>query len=402
MTFPGVLSLLRFDVLPLVGREDLPLPLPYPARTLSDLPEAEALPVLFLLLAVLLLFLLFPANYIRSLLVINPFGCEYKYIISKPDGVGFIKPFKYIIIPIMVLFFNIMIILYPTETIEAAKQGMLLWYNAALPSLFPFAVGTTMLVGLGFPNLLGRAIRPVSKRLFKLSPGGFFVFLCGMLSGYPIGMKTLAEMYENRLVSREEARRLILFCNNSGPLFVIGSLGAVMLGDPALGIPVLICHYLSAVIIAVFTGLSVTAAEYDPQLFVKKESFTVCFCSAVEKGCGSMIAICGYIVLFSVIIRLIGILGIVPFICRHDPVAEALVLGSLEMTNGCSIIAHTDTALKLPLLCALVSFGGFSVHAQSAGFISRTDLPFSYYIKGKAVSAMLAFLLCLGYVYVFG
>ena len=40
-----------------------------------------------------------------------------------------------------------------------------------------------------------------------------------------MGAKAVAELYQQGLCSRQEAQRLLGFCNNSGPAFFIGVVG---------------------------------------------------------------------------------------------------------------------------------------------------------------------------------
>lgn len=295
-------------------------------------------------------------------------------------------------------------IIFPSEAIAAAKEGLILWYRAALPSLFPFAVGTTLLINSGFLEFMSKTASLTGKKILKVSPEGFFVFISGLLSGYPIGIKTLAEMYESGLLTRDEALRLSAFCNNSGPLFIIGSLSAVMLKSVSAGLPVLICHYASALITGIVLGYSAKEPpKPEKRPSGSKMPFGLALSAAVERGCSSMITVGGYIVLFAVVTCLIYVSGILTFLFlplsflggEKILLAKSFLLGLLEMTNGCSLLCSCDTRLKLPLLCFIVSFGGLSVHAQSAGFLENAGLPFGPYIKGKIFSAFLSFFMCL-------
>ena len=62
--------------------------------------------------------------------------------------------------------------------------------------------------------------------LFRL-PGcaGSAALLLGLVGGYPIGARTAAELYASGDLTRQEAERLLTFCNNSNPVFLISVLG---------------------------------------------------------------------------------------------------------------------------------------------------------------------------------
>ncbi|MCC8014209.1 MAG: hypothetical protein LIO87_03355, partial [Eubacterium sp.] len=297
----------------------------------------------------------------------------------------------------------IMLIIFPSNAVKAAKQGLKLWYNAALPSLFPFAAGTSLLIYLNLINTLSRFLAPVSKKLFGISPQGFFAFLSGITSGYPIGAATIAGLYETKQISKEEALHLSLFCNNSGPLFILGTVGSVMLKSQKSGLILLMSHYFAPLTIALV--LKPFAPKFREGFKTKPNSslsFGKALSSAIEKSSLSMINVGGFIVFFSVITELISLTGILKAILNplsllgiDSRLSESFILALVEMTKGCALISQWSEPLRLPFLSLLISFGGFCVHAQSISFLSSVNLPVGNYIKGKLLSAVLSFACCL-------
>ena len=70
---------------------------------------------------------------------------------------------------------------------------------------------------------------PFFKVVFGLSPGGAYVFLLGLLTGYPMGAKLTADLYYAGKISRQEAEYLLTFCNNPSPAFLITYVGHICL-----------------------------------------------------------------------------------------------------------------------------------------------------------------------------
>ena len=64
------------------------------------------------------------------------------------------------------------------------------------------------------------------RPIFNVPGEGSFAFIMGIISGYPTGAKILVNFRKNNIVSREECERLLSFSNNSGPLFIIGTVGS--------------------------------------------------------------------------------------------------------------------------------------------------------------------------------
>ena len=155
------------------------------------------------------------------------------------------------IIPIIVTFFNILIILFPSQIIVSAKNGLLLWFNNVIPSLLPFIIGANILSLTGFINFIGEILEPITQKLFKISGCGAFALIMGFISGYPMGAKITASLYENNQITETEAQKLIMFTNNSGPLFILGTVAVSMFKVPKVGTIILLAHYLSALSIGV-------------------------------------------------------------------------------------------------------------------------------------------------------
>lgn len=74
---------------------------------------------------------------------------------------------------------------------------------------------------------------------------GAYAMLMGIISGYPIGAKIVTNFRENGMCSKEECERLLAFTNNSGPLFIIGSVGISMFYNSLIGILLFITHLLA-------------------------------------------------------------------------------------------------------------------------------------------------------------
>ncbi len=61
------------------------------------------------------------------------------------------------------------------------------------------------------------------KPIFNVPGIGAYAFIMGIISGYPVGAKIVTEFRKNGECSKVEAERLLSFSNNSGPLFIIGT-----------------------------------------------------------------------------------------------------------------------------------------------------------------------------------
>ena len=121
----------------------------------------------------------------------------------------------------MIILFTIM----PSVVSEGAKDGLLLWFMAIVPSLLPFMILSGILVKLKTTKYINRFLRPLFGLVFGVSDGGSYPILIGFLAGCPIGAKTAAQLYKGGEIKREEAQYLMMFCNNLSPMILIEFIG---------------------------------------------------------------------------------------------------------------------------------------------------------------------------------
>jgi len=157
------------------------------------------------------------------------------------------KDISAILLAAMFCILVIYIIIFPNESFKAAHDGLLLWFNVVLPALLPFFICVEILIGLGIVRLLGSCFRSIMRPIFNIPGEGAFAFFMSIASGYPVGAKITASLFEGKACSRVEAQRMLSLCSTSGPLFIIGAVATGILSNPKLGILLAVSHYLSAI-----------------------------------------------------------------------------------------------------------------------------------------------------------
>ena len=143
------------------------------------------------------------------------------------------------------------LMLYPQPSMEAAKSGLALCYNVIIPSLFPFFVLASLVVELGMSRCLGRLFQPVMAPLFRVNGACAAAVALGFIGGYPVGARTAIALYESGQRSRTEAERLLAFCNNSGPAFILGVVGTGVFGSGAAGLLLYLAHVAASLLVGV-------------------------------------------------------------------------------------------------------------------------------------------------------
>ncbi len=327
------------------------------------------------------------------------------------------------IIPIIVTFFNILIILFPSQIIVSAKNGLLLWFNNVIPSLLPFIIGANILSLTGFINFIGEILEPITQKLFKISGCGAFALIMGFISGYPMGAKITASLYENNQITETEAQKLIMFTNNSGPLFILGTVAVSMFKVPKVGTIILLAHYLSALSIGVLLryykcpqrkenhkSISIKHALTNLKQEYRKNNISIgkLLSRSIKDSMETILMIGGFIILFSVLSKMMEITEISSFLTKViSPIFNffnidnnfifPITTGILEITNGCkNLSSFTPTITTTAIAAGIISWGGFSIHAQAIGFLSKTKIKTSLYFISKASQSILSII----YVYI--
>ncbi len=103
----------------------------------------------------------------------------------------------------------IFLLKFPEESLFAARDGMKLWLNTLFPTLLPFLILTGILL---HTKGIEKFLSPLSffwEKLLGLTPCGAYVFLLGILCGYPMGAKLTSDLYQKNKISKKEASYLL-------------------------------------------------------------------------------------------------------------------------------------------------------------------------------------------------
>lgn len=324
---------------------------------------------------------------------------------------------KFFFPALIVLFLILGIILFPNDSLNAAKEGLNIWTTVLIPSLLPFIIGANLVVDLKIVDIVGFIINPITKLIFNVSGKGALVFVISTVSGYPIGSKLASELRINNEITKNEAQRLVSFCSTSGPLFIIGSVGTGMFQNSYLGYLMILCHYLGSISVGLLfrnfgkenlLKSNVSLKNNIKNVITSRNSnnkgFFVLFGDAVHNGVNTLLMVGGFVIVFSVIFKVLSLFNIVTFISDllylplsllgvTKELCHALISGLFEMTIGCnniSSISNASEVIKVSLCSFLIGFSGLSILAQCCNFLSKTDINTNIYIFSKFLHGVIA------------
>ncbi len=281
------------------------------------------------------------------------------------------------------------VLLWQNETASAAvRQGLTLCARSVIPSLFPFFVVVSFAVGCGFFAVLRRLGLPV----------GAAVFLVGIVGGYPVGARTVGELYRGGGLARERAETLLTFCNNAGPSFIFSIAGVGVFGSQKIGLALYGIHILSALAaggllgglrsvrnVSKTAGSDMKTARCDMKPAGNGTKLPALFVSCVGSAAAAMVNICAFVIFFLVVMALVR---------QAWPGLPPLALGLLELTGGITSLEASPAGFCMA--AALLGWGGVSVHCQTAAVLEDTGLSLRRYLLAKALQAVISALFALG------
>lgn len=330
------------------------------------------------------------------------------------------------VIAAVTLSFALLLIVFPEEAVHAALKGVSIWWDVLFPALLPFLVLSELMLGLGLVHFFGTLLDPMMRPLFRVPGIGGFVMAMGFASGYPVGARLTSQLWEQKLVTREEGERLIGFTTTSDPIFLIGAVSVGFFHDASLAGILAIAHYGSAIVLGFFLrfhgrtgdpGKIKTAHTFGGPIWLRAvkamhaarlkdgRPLGTILQQALLSSLQMIIVIGGLVVFFSVFMemltsgRVMNILYmltnfVLQFFSIPLQLSQAVVNGFFEVTLGAkaSGSAGADIALihKAAIAVFVLSWGGLSVHAQIVSLVQHTNIRYMPFLLSRFIHGLIS------------
>lgn len=270
--------------------------------------------------------------------------------------------------------------------IEGCREGLLVWYNSALPVILPFLLLTSL-----YTSYLSS--KHVSQRSSIIT-----MLITGLFCGFPTGALTCCNLLENDQTDKKTVYALMPLCNNISPMFLFGYIYPII-SPLGVSLPnMLVCLYVPELLFC----LSYLMIQQKPDRSKEtpiarhnikhktthhKKSETATYRKEPEYPLMSsikaitMIGI--YIIIFSILSNIIGYIS-------HGNSYVNLVLPMLEITKGSILLGELEIAgkIKTALIIFLTSFGGVCAILQAGHFLKRSGLSLLFYTTSKITCAI--------------
>ncbi|MBR2734889.1 MAG: hypothetical protein IKE05_01695 [Clostridia bacterium] len=298
------------------------------------------------------------------------------------------KNSNYIILSLSITVYMALIIIYPQTISSGIKNGINCCLDVLIPSMFPFMVAASIVSLSGMEKKTKSIFGAASKFLFYLPPHAVPAIIMSLFGGYPVGAYCVKSLYKSREINKEQMNRMMCFCVNFGPAFIISALGQTLLNNLKAGFILFFIQVIASILIGVITGIIARIKKHDFYLIKNHSrqknslSFSRTLIEACNDASKSLFGMCTIITLFFGIVSLVNKLELISYISRlllkiNVPLhtSSTILLSLIEMTQSC-IISAKNTSTPYYIYSWIIGFGGICAHTQIIAQLS--DCPFKY------------------------
>ena len=257
-----------------------------------------------------------------------------------------------------------------------AAEGINLCVTVLIPSLLPFMILATILIR----SLRKYTICKLSK-ILQIPSGAENIFLISLLGGYPIGAQCLSGEYAEGNLSKDDAQRMLAFCNNAGPAFIFG-MGSNLFEDSRVCWLIWGIQILSAVLIAWIIP-AIGSSSYVPSSYSGTSAEDV-----LPRCIRSMALVCTWVMIFRMILEFLD--RWIFFLLPQQ--LQILMSGFLELANGCyGLRSISSLPVRFIFFSTMLAFGGCCVSLQTYSVVHTNGLSMRYYFSGKIIQAVISY-----------
>lgn len=307
------------------------------------------------------------------------------------------KKIRELFIAAVVIAYSAALLYYNKAVAESVIASVKVCVNVILPSLFPFMIVSGIIISSGLYCILSIPFSPIARYVFHLRSDFFSIFLISSVGGYPIGAKLIMNLYDGGDIDKTTAEKMLGFCYMGGPAFFIGAAGMKIYQSTSVGMMIFFSIFFANLTAMLLLGLRSPVPRKN--MLARRPNFTLCgFLSSINSGGVGILKICAAIIFFASALAVLEASGITDFLAHiisaithiSPDICRILFRSMLEISNISSL--PSDISL-LPVITALLSFGGFCVIFQVEGIIGGRLSTHNFLIS-RIVTMILSYFYC--------
>jgi len=270
-----------------------------------------------------------------------------------------------------------------------------------IPVIFPFLIFSRLLMRSSLFKFIGRILNKPAEVLFGISGLYTNAFLVGSLLGFPMGAKTVRDIYlsdKPDKSNKNQAERTLAFCNNCSISFVVSVAGMAVFKSVTVGFILFFIQIISAFV----TGIIVKFVFPPPHSMIKRLTGKIQktdvnlseITEIISESVNGILNICGIVLFFFILINITAGYFKIFGIFDSNSVKTA-VSGIFEVSSGIYSLVNFKLSIycKLMLSSAILGWSGLSVHFQIKYILKDTDLSLKPYFTGKIFHVIISVLI---------
>ncbi len=276
-------------------------------------------------------------------------------------------------------------IIFSDVVIKSVSFAVDICINNLFPSMLPFLILSSILSNYGFVELASNILSPIMRNIFHLNSNCAYVLILSLLSGSPANSKYIKELLDSNKITISDANQILLFSHFVNPIFIIGTIGTIFLGNKTYGFIILISHYLANLIIGIMLRKKEIPKNntYNNNFFnIKSKGFITTLKSAIKDTIDTLL------VVFGTITSTLVFSSIINTYFNFNPILN----GILEVTSGLKYISIESTTMftKIILSTFFISFGGLSIHAQVMSILDNKNIRYLPYLEARLLQGLIS------------
>ncbi len=293
--------------------------------------------------------------------------------------------YKYFSVIFFLSLIGFTLLRFPQITTEAVIDSIGLCLKNVIPSLFPFMIVSTIIISVSSQRKTPKIFDKAADLLFKQRGIAIPVIFFSQIGGFPLGATLVKKLYSEKKITKNQSHRLLLFCINPGPAFMINYVGLNLLGSVKAGVLL----YISVVLSSLTIGFVSRFFNLNEEDFFQVEeqtnevSLIKATTDSVKKNTVTMVEICAWVILFSCINSIAEIINISEY--------GKIFIGSLlEVTNACRILSSKN----IILIAGAIGWSGLCVHFQIMDTLVATKMKLRYFFCARVLNSALSIIIC--------
>lgn len=270
---------------------------------------------------------------------------------------------------------------------ETISYSLHIWVTSLIPSMFPFFVISDILIQYHITNYIPTWLKKTFTKLFRVSEPVVTVFFLSCISGFPSNARNTRALYDQKLLTKEEASHALIFTHFSNPLFILSTVAVFFLHREAYGYCILVAHYLGNIVLGVISSYFYSPHDINyTHLKEKSQSFSTILIKAIRSSIDTLLLILGTLTCFLVLSSLMI------HHLKMGAYSSSIMKGILEITMGLKSLSllSVNDCYKVVISTMFISFGGLSVHLQVLSQLVDTEISYHPFFIARIFHAIIS------------